>query len=188
MENADINEMEKYIREGLPSVLESIEKSKGVKLLQIEKSFIFGVKYALNETNFMLLPGEKITIKDIANHVKSKLAANSNHFALDAVSRSRKFNPNNTVNTIIGLIYGDGVAWSKPRKKFETCSEKSVGELKQKLLKTISDLYKQEEFENSVEDEFDSMIDVDCRDLANIKGIVKCKLCSKTYSVFCKRS
>lgn len=183
--------MEYYIRDALPSVLEAIEKSKGKRLNQIEKSFIFGMKYALNIKSFMLVPGEKITIKDIASNVRSKLAIDENHFALNVESRMGKFNPKDTVNTIIGLIYGDVRSWKKSKKESKACLGERVIDLKQKLMDILLDLMKQQNYHSELDngtDAMDEMIDVDNSDLANIKGSIRCILCSKSYSVFCKRS
>lgn len=184
--------MEYYIRNELPFVLETIEKSKGKKLNQIEKSFIFGMKYASNESSFMLVPGEEITIKNIAYYVRSKLATDENHFALNVDSRLGKFNPKDVVNTIIGLIYGDVKSWKKSiRQESNARPVECVADLKQKLLDILLDLLRQQNYHpgsDSGIDTMDEIIDVDYKDLANIKGTIKCMLCSKPYSVFCKQS
>lgn len=168
--------MEYYIRYELPSVLEAIEDSKGEKFNQMEKSFIYGMKYALNENGFMLVPGERITIKEIATHVSGKLATDENHFALNVDCRLGKFNPKDTVNTIIGLIYGDVKSWKKSRKY-----------LNKKLLDILLKLLRQQNYHSGSDSRIHTMdetIDVDCSDMANVKGNIRCMLCSKPYSVF----
>lgn len=187
--DADINAMENYIRDELPHVLKAIEVSEGIKLNIIEKSFIFGKKYASNEENFRLIPGERITIKNIAHHVKSKLAKNDNYFS--SKSESKKFSPKNTVNTIIGLIYGEVESRKKSRKEFKTSSAECVVDSKQKLLNTLVDWFRQQNYHFTSDDDTvttNDMTGLGDSDLENIRGSIKCILCSKSISVFCKRS
>lgn len=183
--DADITAMENYIREGLPNVLETIEKAKGETLGQMEKMFIFGMKYALNEKKFMLIPGEKITIRNIADHVRMKMTADKNHFTLNPRSRTKNFKPKNTVDTIIGMIYGDPVALKKIKKEV-----KPIDHLKKRLFDAISNLFKQLNLEVSGENPnlVNEMIHIECDDSADIKGSVKCIFCTKEFVVFCKQS
>lgn len=84
-----------------------------------------------------------------------------------------KIQPKDTVNTVIGLIYGDVKSWKKSKKESKACLGECVIDLRQKLIDILLDLIKQQNYHSGLDngtDAMDEMIDVDNSDLANIKG------------------
>lgn len=177
--------MERYIRDGLPHVLEKIEKSKGQTLTPVEKSFIFGARYAEDERNFMLIPGDKIAIREIADYVGNNMLTDENHSAVKPHFRKKNFKPKNTVMTIIGLLYGDPLAWQESKKEV-----RPIEDMKKRLLEAVSKLFSQLNIgvlENNP-DSIMEMIHVEYNDSMDIKGSIKCIFCTKPFHVFCKQS
>lgn len=189
--NENIENMERYIREELTSVLRAKEKEKCQQLTDAEKICIFGDKYASNAEKFMFVEGERILIQDIAANVKQKLetVGDVDYFEQhSSARRTKNFKPRKTIRTVIGLVYGYLTTAKQPKKKMVVYD---LDNLTKKLIDTVKEFFLKRNILNPTENPLfldDEMIKTETDDQTCTKGSIKCPLCSKIYQVFLKQS
>lgn len=174
MEEANLIAVETYIREDLPKILKNLVK-EGEELSLKEKSFFFSTKYARNMADFKFMEGEKILIKEIVNHIKVKESSR----AVDAADKKIEDDRKGTVETSIGLIFGEN---------FEECQNKHKGakDKLESLVARMTENYKTKY--PSIVEIHENCIDLDVSSSDSIKAKVTCVFCKSNVNISCKKN
>lgn len=181
----DIDDIVTYGRTDLINLLTKKAEECGQELDNDLLTAFFGI-YSVNPLNFQFVKGDRKLISKLVVRVNEKLTEDGGFFDEKTMPKQRKFEMNNTSESLFGLIYGD---FSRNAANVPGAINFRREDLETKLFeqaKKMFDRYKEEIKARNCSkfaiNMVDVTIDADC-----IKGKVLCQICAKQKaSVSCK--